>query len=234
MMESWLAWARGPVFWFAIAFMVLGLGRHVVLTCWEIVRAYHKAGDKRMPYKQLAKITRQWLLPFGKLGDRTPYGVSTLVFHVSIVVTPILLAGHVALIYRGTGLWWPSIPNLLADVLTVVAVISALALMVQRAVRRDSRAVSLFSDYALPFLIALPFASGFLVMHPGLNPLPFEATLFIHVMSANLIMVLIPVTKISHCVLTPASHLVGEVAWHFPPDAGSKLAATLNKENEPV
>jgi len=234
MMERWLDWARGPAFWFALAFMVLGLARHVVVTWLEVIRAYHRAGDQTFPYAQVAKATWQWLFPIHKIGQRTTYGAASVALHVSIIVTPLFLAGHIVLIQRGTGLWWPAIPNLLADVLTVVAVVTAVALAVQRAWSPDSRALSRFSDYALLALVALPFGSGFLVMHPALNPFSFEAALLVHVMSANLIMVLIPITKLSHCALTPASQVVAEMAWHWPADAGSKLAVTLEKENEPV
>ena len=72
------------------------------------------------------------------------------------------------------------------------------------------------------------------MMHPAMNPFSHEVALFVHVMSANVVFVLIPVTKLSHVVLIPTVQLVSEVAWHWPPDAGSKLAATLGKENEPI
>jgi nitrate reductase gamma subunit len=233
-METWLELARGPVFLFAISFMVLGLARHVILTCWEACRTYYRAGDKVIPYGQVAKNTWQWLLPVYKLKERTLYGLTTVVFHVSIILTPILLGGHIALIRRGTGLGWPAIPNILADYLTAVAVLAALAVIVQRVTRADSRAVGKFRDYAILFLITIPFVSGFLVMHPSINPFPFDVALLIHVMSANLVMILIPVTKLSHCALTPISQIVSEFVWHWPADAGSKLASTLGKENEPV
>ena len=71
-------------------------------------------------------------------------------------------------------------------------------------------------------------------MHPGMNPFSYEAMLFVHVMSANLVLVLIPITKLSHMALIPGVQLVSEVAWRWPPDAGSKLAVTLGKENEPI
>jgi nitrate reductase gamma subunit len=233
-MDTWLELARGPIFLFAITFMVLGLARHFILTCLEAGRAYYRAGDKVIPYAQVAKSTWQWLFPLYKIKQRTLYGLTTIILHVSIILTPILLGGHIALIRRGTGLGWPAIPNVLADYLTVAAILAALALIVQRAIKSDSRAVSRFGDYAVLALITIPFASGFLVMHPSFNPFSFEAMLLIHVMSANLIMILIPVTKISHCVLTPVSQIVSELVWHWPPDAGSKLAVTLGKENEPV
>jgi nitrate reductase gamma subunit len=79
-------------------------------------------------------------------------------------------------------------------------------------------------------VIALPFISGFMVMHPTGNPFPYSAVLFVHVMSANLIMALIPITKLVHAALLPSVQLVAELGWHWPADAGSKVAATLGKE----
>ena len=233
-MDTWLELARGPIFLFAISFMILGLARHAILTMSEAIRVYYRAGDKVIPYSQVIKATLQWLVPFRKIGEQAPYGLLTFAFHVSIILTPILLAGHIALIRRGTGLGWPAIPNALADILTVAAFLLALVLIVRRALNSDARVLSKFRDYAILVLIAVPFGSGFLVMHPQLNPFPFEAMLLIHVMSANLIMIAIPLSKISHCVLTPISQIVAELAWHWPPNAGSKLAITLGKENDPV
>jgi hypothetical protein len=80
----------------------------------------------------------------------------------------------------------------------------------------------------------VPFASGFFVMHPFVNPFSYEAMLLVHVMSANVLFILIPITKLSHMVLIPTVQVISEVAWHWPPDAGSKVAATLRKEHEPI
>lgn len=234
MMESWLAWARGPCFWFACTFLVLGLLRHVALTAWEIHRAVRRAGDRSIPYGKLAVVTLKWLFPFDKMGDRWMYSAATFAFHVSILVAPIFLAGHIELWRRGLGISWPAIPNVLADVLTIMAILTAAILIIERVSAKDSRFLSRFQDYALPLLVAVPFASGFLVMHPAWNPFAFEATLLVHVMSANLLLVLIPTTKLSHCVLLPTTQLVSEVGWHFTPDAGSRVAAALGKEGEPI
>jgi hypothetical protein len=35
-------------------------------------------------------------------------------------------------------------------------------------------------------------------------------------------------------ILLPLTQLVSELAWHFPPDAGSRVAITLGKEKESV
>jgi nitrate reductase gamma subunit len=233
-MEAWLEWARGPLFWAALTFMILGLFRHVALTAWEIVRAMRKAGDKSLPTRQVVAATLKWLVPVDRLKDRWLFSLTTMVFHVSIMVVTVFLAGHVELWKSTLGFAWPALPNSLATALTVAALVAAVALVAERLASRDSRALSRFQDYAIPLVVAFPFASGFLVMHPGLNPFPFEAMLLTHVLSANLLLVLIPLTKLSHMVLLPLTQLVSEVSWHFPPDAGSKVATTLRKEGESI
>jgi len=233
-MESWLDWARGPFFWAALTFMFLGLARHVMLTVNDVVRTARRAGDKNIPYGKIAAATLSWLIPFGKLKDRAFFGVTSLLFHVSIILVPIFLAGHIALWRRGLGISWPAIPHLLADVLTVAAVVTAALLVFQRVIAKDTRALSRFQDYFLPLFIAVPFVSGFLVMHPAWNPIPYQATLLVHVMSANILLILMPLTKLTHSVLLPSTQLVSELAWHWPSDAGSKVGADLGKEGDPV
>jgi len=233
-MESWLEWARGPMFIFAFSFMVLGLARHLVLTVLQIVRTMRRAGDKHLDYKALTIATLKWLVPVTKVKEQVLFSLTSLAFHVAVLLVPVFLAGHIALWQRGIGLSWPALSNSVADLLTIVAVLTAIALVVERAMGHTSRALSRFQDYALPLIVALPFASGFLAMHPALNPFPHEATLLMHVLSANLVFVLIPLTKLSHMALIPGVQFVSEVAWHWPPDAGSRLAVTLGKENEKI
>ncbi|NQT15286.1 MAG: hypothetical protein HQ582_21195, partial [Planctomycetes bacterium] len=144
------------------------------------------------------------------------------------------LGAHIVLWARCLGVSWPAISNHVADALTIVAVITGISLVVQRAAARPTRALSRFQDYALPLVIAVPFASGFFMMHPAVSPFSYDVMLLVHVMSVNVIFVLIPITKLSHMVLIPTVQLVSEVAWRWPPDAGSKLAVTLGKVNEPI
>jgi nitrate reductase gamma subunit len=233
-MQTWIEWARGPVFAFAFTFMVLGLIRHVALTAWEVARAMRRAGDKTFPYRQILVATLKWLFPLDKLKNQLVFSLTSVLFHAAILIVAVFLGGHIALWARGLGVFWPAIPNGLADVLTIVALVTALALVLQRAAARPARVLSRFQDYAIPMILAVPLASGFLAMHSAINPFSFEATLLVHIASADLIFVLIPFTKLSHVVLMPSVQLVSEVAWHWPPDAGSKTAVTLGKENQPI
>jgi nitrate reductase gamma subunit len=121
-----------------------------------------------------------------------------------------------------------------ATTLTWIVIAAAVAVVIQRAGAKDSRALGRFQDYALPLFIAVPFLSGFLVMHPAWNPFSRDPTLLIHVVSADLLIFMVPLTKLSHMILLPFTQLVSELAWHFPSDAGSRVAVTLGKENEPI
>jgi hypothetical protein len=233
-LEAWTDLLRGPAFRAALTFAVLGLIRHAAITAWEMRRMFVRAGDKRMPYRQILAATAQWLFPVGRVRQRLPYSLTTVAFHVAVIVVPIFLAGHIALVRAGTGWSWPALEAGLADALTIVALVTALMLLLQRAGARDTRSLSRFQDYALPVLIALPFASGFLVAHPTWNPFAFNLMLFVHVASADAVLVLMPVTKLTHMVLLPATQMVSELGWHFPPHAGQLVGAALGREERPL
>jgi nitrate reductase gamma subunit len=222
----------GPLFWTALAFMVLGLIRHLGLTIWEGARAYRNGGDKSYPVGQLVEATLRWLVPFGRLRNRGLFSLTTLLFHVGAILVPLFLAGHIKLWRDGIGFSWPALPNGVSTTLTWIVIAASVAVVLQRVGARDSRALSRFQDYALPLFIAVPFLSGFLVMHPAWNPFSRDPVFLVHVLSADLLIFLVPVTKLSHMVLLPFTQLVSELAWHFPPDAGGRVAVTLGKENE--
>ena len=117
---------------------------------------------------------------------------------------------------------------------SAAGVAPAVALLVLRVGSSASRSLSRFQDYALPPLIGVPFVTGFLVMHPASNPFSYEAVLLVHVMSANLIFILMPITKLSHAILVPSVQFVSEIGWKWPADSGSRVAAALGKEEAPV
>jgi hypothetical protein len=234
-MEQWLEWARGPVFKFAFLVMVLGLLRHLVIAVAGIAQALYRAGDKNIPYKAVFRTTLDWLLPYKKLGVNRPlYSAFSAVFHIGLILTPIFLFPHIQLWRQGLGIQWPSIPHALADILTLITIATALGLIVGRLGSNEARRISRFQDVLLPPLLMVPFITGFLAMHPAWNPADYNAVMLVHVMSANLIFILIPFTKMGHIILLPTTQLVSEVGWHFPAESGDDVARALKKENMPI
>jgi nitrate reductase gamma subunit len=233
-MDAWIQLAKGPLFWTALAVMIFGLLRQVFLTIWEGTKAYLRAGDKKIPTGQVVSNTLKWLIPIGRLRNRWVYSLSTFSFHVGVILVPLLLAGHIALWEKALGIHWPALPNNVSTTLTLVVLVAILAVLIQRLSARDSRALGRFQDYAIPLFIAVPFLTGFLVMHPAWNPFGRDSTLLVHMLSADFLIFMVPLTKLSHMILLPFTQLISELAWHFPPDAGSRVGLTLGKENEPI
>ena len=236
-MAEWLEWARGPVFRACFLIMVLGLIRVFALTAvatFKLVRR-SKANGREIPWGDIVVATLKWLLPIRRgLQGRGLFSLTSMVFHVAIIVTPIFLGAHIMLWERGLGISWPAIGNLAADYLTLIAIVAGLALFVERVASRDSRSISRAQDFLLPLLIVIPFATGYLAMHPAINPFGYDGTMFVHVMSGNLLFLVMPFTKISHVALFPATQLVSEIGWHLQPGAGRKVALALGKEDEPI
>ena len=189
-MEQWLQWARGPLFQLSLLVMALGLIRHLGLTAFNTWRALEGAGDKKIPYRAVLTATLKWLFPFKNLNNRLWYSITSVLFHVGLLLTPIFLMAHVLLWKRGLGLAWPALPQLLADGLTLLTIVAGIALIVGRLANRESRELSRFQDYALPPLLLVPFISGFLALHPAWSPISYTGAMLVHVLSGDLIFLL--------------------------------------------
>ncbi|MBW1810508.1 MAG: hypothetical protein JRJ87_20085 [Deltaproteobacteria bacterium] len=236
-METWLEWARGPAFRVSIVIMFLGLARVFALNTISIAILVRRAkkNQRKVSYGSIAVATLKWMFPFKKTFERRAlFSITSLVFHVAIIVTPVFLGAHILLWERGLGFVWPAVSNAVADVLTVIGIVAGLAIFIQRLGARSSRAISRLQDYLWPLLITTVFASGFLAMHPTLNPLSYQAAMLVHVISGDLILVLIPFSKLSHIALFPATQIVSDLGWYLRPGADRNVALTLGKENEPI
>ena len=234
-MEAWIVIGRGPLFRLAFSLMVLGLLRILGLTIAGIVENYRRSQDKKVPWKDVGRQTLGWLFPVGRLWRKRPvYSVVSFLFHIGLLAAPLFLAAHVLLWKRATGFAWPSLPQPVADWLTLLAIAGALGLWFGRTLHANARGLSRPQDYMWPLLLAVPFATGYLCVNGAIGPTAYQALMLAHVYSADLILLLIPFTKIAHCVLAPLSQLVTAVAWKFPAGAGERVAATLGYTDRPA
>ncbi len=234
-MNTWLAWARGPFLYLAFGVLAVGALRQWALAVGELVRAYRMAGDQRVPWRWMFRKSLGWIVPVNALrGTRIPFTVASAVFHAGMLLVPVFLAGHVALIERGTGIAWPTLPAVAADALTLAALAGLGVLLLYRLAERAARFLSGPQDYFLLGLCIVAFLSGYFVAHPQANPLPFTVTYLGHLLSAELILVLIPFSKLAHSLLFASTRIVWELGWHFVPGGGDKVRAALGKAGEPV
>lgn len=211
--------------------MVLGLLRNFSFSLAGTVGAYRRAGDKTVPWGDLTRQTVGWLVPLGRIWRARPlYSLVSIVWHIGLILVPLFLAAHVRLWRESVGFSWPAMPQSWADTLTLVAIIAVVLLIIGRLGSREARILSRKQDYLWPPLLAVPFITGYLCANIALSARAYEVSMLIHLYSANLVMLLIPFTKVAHCVLLPLSQYVGGVAWKFPQAGGERVMVTLGRE----
>ena len=234
-MTSWIELGRGPLFRLCFALMVLGLLRILILTSLGIAEAYQRNPDKIVPWKEIRNKTFAWLVPIGRLWRQRPiYSLISFLFHAGMILTPLFLTSHILLWKNAVGFGWPSLPQELANWLTLLVIVTALGLFFGRVLDPRSRPVSRLQDYLWPLLIATPFVTGYIASNAVIGPRTYQQMMLVHIYAADLIMLTIPFTKIAHCVLMPLSQLVTGVAWKFPAQAGDRVIETLGFADRPT
>ncbi len=234
-MDAVLDFARGPLFRFTFAIMMLGLLRLLILDVVGTVEAYRRAGDKTMPWRLVIRRSLAWFIPVNRVFHNRPvYSLFSILFHVGLILVPIFLYAHIQLWAGDVGISWRALPEIAADILTISTVAFALLLFIGRVSKRTSSFLSRRQDYFWPLLLSVPFITGFICANLGVGLTAYRIFMLVHVLSAELIFVLIPFTKIAHCVLMPLSQLVCTMGWKFPPDTDDKICTTLDKKGAPV
>lgn len=225
-MEQWITFAKGPLFALAFLTMVLGLARVVVIQAYSLARSKGRR-LQNAPWRKMLAETASWATPVGHLipGTRI-FSVVSYLSHVGILVVPVFLAGHVVLWEELLNLHLPKIGYGLADFLTLFTSAGLLVLLSLRTFSARLHLMSRSSDYALLIAVLLPFASGYMAMHPQYNPLPWDVMMLVHLLSAELLLVLIPFTKLSHVVLFFFERASG-LHWQLRPGAGDRVAEAL-------
>jgi len=150
------------------------------------------------------------------------------------LLTPLFLYAHVELWRASTGIGWWTLSRQIADLLTIATIVFAVLLWVGRLSSHTSRFISRKQDFLWPILLIIPFVSGYVCANGGASPVVYQLAMLVHILSAELIFILLPFTKIAHCVLMPLSQLISGIAWKFPAETDDAVCTTLNKKGAPV
>ena len=122
--------------------------------------------------------------------------VTGWIFHIGLLATLFFYAPHILLFSEVTGLSWPALPTTVIDALTIVTLITLLAVLIHRIGNRVMRFLSRFQDYLAWAVTFLPMLTGYLAFHRiGLSPTMLIA---LHILSVELLMVVFPFTKLMH------------------------------------
>jgi nitrate reductase gamma subunit len=193
----------GPLLWLSFLIFFIGLIVRVVWyvrgLSWQMDRvAYTKHVFHGI--KGALRSIFFWLLPFGTRRWKTRPAMTILffVFHIGIVITPIFLLAHNIILKERWGISWATLPGPVADALTIGVFVSALFLVLRRIAFSEVRILTSAYDYLLLAITVAPFFTGFLA---NLKVAGYPFWLYAHIISGEIMLIAIPLTKLSHIVL---------------------------------
>ena len=212
----------GPVFVAAVLIFVLGMIGRVA---WYI-RGLNWRLD-RVAYEPFLSFglkggihsAIKWLIPFATTGWRKNplLALATFVFHLGAVMVLLFLMGHAVILRNTFGFSLPTIPQGMADVLTVLMLAGLVALIARRLICVRARSLSTPQDWFLLLLVLATAVSGFVSAHAG----PWAEPVYIaHLIFGNLFLILAPFTKLSHMVLYFMSRI--QIGMDFAIKRGGK------------
>jgi nitrate reductase gamma subunit len=225
-MEQLLNFAKGPLFTVTFLFMLLGLMRHVLIQVYSLFITKGRR-LKNVSWKNIFSDMAAWLIPIRHLIKGTIlFSTVSFIFHTALILVSVFLIDHIVLWEDFFNINLPALGRAFADVLTLITIGCILILLACRIFVRRQRAMSRKMDYILLILVLLPFLFGYLAGHPRVNPFMWQTTMLFHILSAEILFVVIPFTKLAHIVLYFFDRL-SAIHWQLRPGAGDKIAETL-------
>ncbi len=153
----------GPMLW--ITFLIFIFGTIIRLT---YLAGLSKSRDSvfynHVDMKWGLKSIFYWLIPWGSVSMRAQpmFTLMFFLFHIPLLLIPLFLSGHNILWDESFGISLPSIPDNLADILTIIFLVAGIFLLLRRLIRPEVRILTSVKDYVLLILTILPFLTGFL------------------------------------------------------------------------
>jgi nitrate reductase gamma subunit len=194
--DLFLTWVRSSGLDIAIGIFVLG-------TLWRLFEIYSlgRKPDLAVPRHRagasgLHTMFRRSIPPPGMFKRSTINYVGGYVFHIGLFVLVFLFAQHIKLIHGLTGLSWQNLPAQFIDATAVVTLATMLLVLAERINQPVKRFLSTFEDYATWALTFLPVLTGYLASKHLL--LPYTLMLALHILSAELLLIFLPFTKLMH------------------------------------
>jgi nitrate reductase gamma subunit len=188
---------RGPLVWIAFLGFVGGVA-YQVITMARLARK-DKVVYATFDAKHGLRSLLHWVIPFAGRNTRMNplYTVISYAFHISVLVTPLFLMGHAVLWQQSWAIRWWSLPEGVADVMTLVVIVGCLFFVARRLVLPEVRNVTDSSDFLLAAVILAPFVTGFIAHRQWL---PYRPMIIIHIISGAVFLLVIPWTRLVHMI----------------------------------
>jgi nitrate reductase gamma subunit len=192
--------ARGPLVWIAFAILIGGSIYRLVSTI--LLAKKEKVILPYMTWKHGLRSIIQWILPFGTHNwrIRPSFTVLTFLFHLCLLITPILTLGHVLLWKESWNIDWWALPSGLSTLMTIIVILGGILFFMRRIADPTVRFVSSWSDFVLVIIVLAPFVTGFMAHQQICD---YKTIITIHMISGALWLAIIPFTRIVHMIFFP-------------------------------
>jgi nitrate reductase gamma subunit len=187
---------KGPMVW--ISFIVFIGGSIFRITSLlsklknvKIIRTY-------MSLKYSLRSIIHWIIPFASTNMRKHpwFTVVAFLFHICLIVTPLVLLAHNKLWYESWQIRLWSIPEAVADAMTLTVIFCVIIFILRRIIAPEVRFVTFTSDFIILAIAAAPFISGFLAYHQLF--FDYKLMVALHILLGEIMLMAIPFTKLSH------------------------------------
>jgi nitrate reductase gamma subunit len=121
--------------------------------------------------------------------------IVTSVFHVLLILIPIFLLGHNMLLDQSWGVSLWSLPESVADILTLVFFVCVAFFLGRRLFLSRVRAITTAYDYLILLIAVAPFLTGFIAYHQWFH---YRTMITIHILAGEVMLITIPFTKLGH------------------------------------
>jgi nitrate reductase gamma subunit len=200
--NSVLEFTRGPLFYTALLIFVGGMVYRLVNVIglgWNKDRVPTKGSKTTGVVKSFLKGILIWpFIPWVKnTFKKNPLiYIGGGLFHLGLLVVIFLGTAHMLVWKSLLGFGWPTLPLPIVDWLAAVAIIAMVILLINRIVNPVLRLISGPAEYLAWLFVFLPLVTGYIMTHHLW--LKYEALFSLHMISVDLLLIWIPLSRISH------------------------------------
>jgi hypothetical protein len=198
------SFVEGPLLWIAFLTFIIGTIIRIALFI-STARKMDKPMVRYFRWRYVLATLVRWILPVNKDVIKNPVFIPLVyIFHICLIIVPVFLAGHVSLWEESRFEWsWPALPDAWADWMTLILIAISIFFILRRIISADIRLISSLSDYILILVTALPFVTGYFLTHGTLDSMAIlgDNMFLIHMFSGELMLILIPLSRLSHSFL---------------------------------
>ena len=200
-MHSLYNFVSGPLAW--LAFIIfLGGSLYKLVNLFVLIHKKERFIYSYFSLKYSLRSILHWSTPFATENMRRHplFTIVTFAFHICLVLTPIFLLAHVTMIDETWNLSWWSLPESVAEIMTVIVMACCLFFLIRRLVNPEVQYVTSASDYVILAIVAAPFITGFLAYYQWLD---YQIMVILHILSGEILLMAIPFTRLSHMLFAP-------------------------------